>query len=124
MTEQQQATMRQALEALEHMCMHTRSKTGYRNQIVGKAMDDLRQALSADALEQQPAAPVKVWDADGYDALMQELEMWQAKAQKPAAWVGLTDEERKELCGTGINGKVFQEISRMVEAKLREKNTR
>lgn len=41
---------------------------------------------------------------------------------KAAHWVGLTDEERKKLCGDGINGKVFQEISKMVEAKLREKN--
>ena len=41
-----------ALEALEHMCMHTRAKVGYRNKLIGEAMDKARSALA-----EQPAPP-------------------------------------------------------------------
>jgi hypothetical protein len=40
---------------------------------------------------------VKVWDAEGYDALMQELELWKAAAQRQ--WVGLTEREIELLDG-------------------------
>ena len=77
-------------------------------------------------LYKQPAKPVKVWDAEGYDALMQELELWKAKAQKPAAWVGLTDEEVAKISRKhkwhSDNLKVLMPVFRSLEAKLREKN--
>jgi hypothetical protein len=63
---------------------------------------------------------VKVWDAEGYDALMQELELWKAAAQRQ--WVGLTEQERNDIEDyfEMIVGKpTFDGI----EAKLKEKNT-
>lgn len=47
--------MKQWLEALEHMCNHTRAKVGYKAKIVGGAMDSLRQAI-AEAEKQKPVA--------------------------------------------------------------------
>ncbi len=45
--------MKQALEALEHMCMHTRAKVGYKNQLIGNAMDTLRTAIEQAEQEQK-----------------------------------------------------------------------
>ena len=71
--------------------------------------------------------PCKVWDAEGYDALCQQLEGWKAKASKP--WVGLTDEEVLQLLCLHIDedddpDDWAAEIAdvRVIEAKLREKN--
>lgn len=69
MTEQQQAAMRQALEALK---IYEKDR---------KYLDVCRPAIRAieSALEQQPAKRVKVWEAEGYEALMQEMQMVKAR---------------------------------------------
>jgi hypothetical protein len=72
------------------------------------------------ALYKKPQS-VKVWDAEGYDALMQELELWKAAAQRQ--WVGLTDEEIEKACvPLGAAMLSFTEVARAIEAKLRSKN--
>ena len=45
--------MKQWLEALEHMCNHTRAKVGYKAKIVGGAMDSLRQAIAEAEMQEQ-----------------------------------------------------------------------
>jgi hypothetical protein len=60
---------------------------------------------------------VKVWDAEGYDALMQELELWKAAAQRK--WVGLTPTERKQIEKRYV---FVEDAIRLTEAKLKEKN--
>jgi hypothetical protein len=71
-----------------------------------KGMANLNRG-SVGVQEAQPA-PVKVWEAEGYDALMQEMQMVKArnirqhaeierlKAAQPAP-VPLTDEMRKQM---------------------------
>ena len=78
MTEQQQAAMRQALEALELSNVNH----WWGSSSIEAAITALRQAL-----EQQPSAQVKVWDAEGYDALMQQMEMVKADNQRLSALV-------------------------------------
>jgi hypothetical protein len=64
---------------------------------------------------------VKVWDAEGYDALMQELELWKAAAQRQ--WVGLTDEEITDIWAEASPYYHEDDFARAIEAKLKEKNT-
>jgi hypothetical protein len=47
-----------------------------------------------------------------------DVHYWQAKAQR--TWVGLTDEEVREIC---VNEWGGYEQCRAIEAKLKEKNT-
>ena len=61
---------------------------------------------------------VKVWDAEGYDALCQELEGWKAKASKP--WAGLTDEEIGAVDWKA--NETLHDFARAIEAKLKERN--
>jgi hypothetical protein len=67
---------------------------------------------------------VKVWDAEGYDALMQELELWKAAAQRQ--WVGLTDEELRQVWydDAPVEGGTYIDKLRQVEAKLKGKHMR
>ena len=60
---------------------------------------------------------VKVWDAEGYDALMQELELWKAAAKRP--WFGLTPEDYKDI----FKAQTCERVVQLAEAKLKEKNT-
>jgi len=61
---------------------------------------------------------VKVWDAEGYDALMQELELWKAAAQRQ--WVGLNWEDVPDI---RAGDHAFLSGAQWAEAKLKEKNT-
>jgi hypothetical protein len=55
-----------------------------------------------------------------------DVHFWQQKAQRP--WVGLTDEEKHEIeLKAGIteddDGYIVSQVFKLIEAKLKEKNT-
>lgn len=134
MTEQQQAAMRQALEALEtpvseEAPIYVRVCEYERN--INKAITALRPAL-----EQQPADEPPVFvNADHLQGLTLghygSVEIYTDESEgriplytrpQPAAqWVGLTDEEMKQVCYETFSYDHYV-VARAVEAKLREKN--
>ena len=137
MTEQQEAALRLALEALEHMCMHTRAKVGYRNKLIGEAMDKAREALA----EQQSGIKqvIELYDSPEQpaqqetDKYLLEVECTKCGATEKGVltftpqskpWVGLTDEEiaqgNKE---SWVTEQAWQSAVWWAEAKLKEKNT-
>jgi hypothetical protein len=80
----------------------------------------------------QPA-PVKVWDAEGYDALMQQMEILRANNRQLTALIRaqpalkpLTDDELdqawRSLDYTVSWAQHRIDIARAIEAKLKEKN--
>ena len=116
MTEEQEAAMRQALEALE-----STQQPIYSLAPLHEAITALRRAL-----EQQPAdEPVGQLQEE---ALGRGQVMWFHKPAnqsmlytrpQPAAWVGLTDEEFEKIY---LNASTSIEMLKELQAKLREKN--
>jgi hypothetical protein len=109
-----QEALKMALEALEfYYGQHGEESDA-------KAITAIKEAL---AQKQEPIAmlfgSLPVYD---YTTPPQRSEA----SGKPSAWVGLTDEEKFEICMHSIQnmGANFQEtLCKAIEAKLKEKNT-
>jgi hypothetical protein len=134
MNEQQRAVVQQALEVLKRCQMNE----AYRDfEQESHTITALRQLLEQPV--QEPVAWVKqildafpLFDDDGLDeeehhcewALQQDRKrlhaMLTAPPAQPAAWVGLTDEERRHLRKCNQQHDAF---AIAIEAMLKEKNT-
>jgi len=96
---------------------------------IDTAMDALRERLAQP--KQEPVSGV-VLDEHGLGALVKNgSEDWHCKkhnarrlytAPPPRKWVGLTDEEMHECWGDPLT-PLGMKHARMIEAKLKEKNT-
>ena len=114
--------MKQALEALEvEQAVYLRAKLPVPEYLT-KAITSLRQAIEQ-AEEQEP---VKMFAYNCLCGRTMKFESVNGIVAPQREWVGLTDEEIKEIIGpwgdTPIKGytrKLFDQI----EAKLRSKNT-
>ena len=60
---------------------------------------------------------------DGMQHQMQSSVDKAVNAMAQRTWVGLTDEERKKIVGSDRYTDLLQEVVKIVEAKLKEKNT-
>jgi hypothetical protein len=118
--------MKQVKQELEHIKQY-----GYATDI-DHAIKTLGQAI----VEAQKPEPV-AWDDDAWGKAAQEMSgdfVKRVKANWESApkrdWVGLTDEEIKDMYNKAINETatvsqfvMFKTFARAIEAKLKEKNT-
>jgi hypothetical protein len=108
MNEQQRAVVQQALEALEYYDSDDDTPT-----TASGAIYALRQLL------EQPVQEPVTWGVHDQIALTKAIQS--ASPAQPAAWVGLTDEERQEIW-KGCDPQHAGYVTALVEVKLREKN--
>lgn len=129
MTPEQQAAMRQALAQ--------EAKDPKTNGMTSKEANAYLLCLLQDcaiALEQQPAdkpfgylrrsTARFVYDVEGANPMTDSQYLPLYTRAKPAAWVGLTDEEIEDIHCTPPRERPRGKFpfARMIEAKLREKN--
>lgn len=119
--------MKQALEAFEHMCHHTRAKVGYKGEMVGDAMESLRQAI-AEAEQDKPLCTAEMFDKWFLAKSGLDPKTLLYTRPQPRTWVGLTDEEINEF-ETWLDNEEERigwnpppDIVKYLEAKLKEKN--
>jgi len=118
--------MKQALEALER----TGNIAGFRHEREKEAITSLRQAIEQ-AEKREPVAYVTDLEFDSETELIPSRRKGQLGtdgmdiplyAQPQREWVGLTDEEVKDIVWN-LPYEPSQEHIRAIEAKLKEKNT-
>ena len=73
------------------------------------------------------------WDVKGYETTLKDLERFAklvaAKALAQRTWVGLTDEDKKQMAKEAnyhwemTAGEYAERIGQLTEAKLKEKNS-
>jgi hypothetical protein len=129
--EQQRAVVQQALEALENRCGMDAEE---REELMPALRQLLEQPVPVQSAERgEPVvineAAIQKWQGDNdivmsIKAYKQLVKMVSCKpATQPAAWVGLTYEEAKEIytCIHGHDSEI--RLCKAIEAKLKEKNT-
>jgi hypothetical protein len=151
MNQQQRAVIKQALEALEVGNNEWKSLADSGDSGYWKAedQDHYKQANEAIAalrqLLEQPVQEPAGWlyTRNGHEHIFSwtrwgsgvrkgwgetPLSLYTTPPAQPAAWVGLTDEERERLILESIENvtvseaAMFKTVARAIEAKLREKN--
>ena len=115
--------LKQALEALEHAaeCVKNNSCPAEMGHDWDEQIESLRQAITTEesSAVQEPVA----WGVHDQIALNKTPE---TNPQQKREWVGLTDEEIKHIEETTTclaNESWLRNLTRNIEAKLKEKNT-
>jgi len=115
-----------ALEALEDSC-YPRASTKHSTRY-DDAIDVLRKALDADSMASLPE-PVAWMDREGDIYRMPEIKNWAPPhtllytIQPQREWQGLTDYEINNFDLPESGTVTIREFVRIIEAKLKEKNT-
>ena len=120
-----------ALETLESI------QAAYPCETVGKRITAIKQARSAPVQE-----PVQVWQAEGYDALMKEMQMVKARNIRQHAEIErlsalvraqqiTIDKLEQEIAAAvldhcyghgGVSDDMIERTTEVIKAKLKEKN--
>jgi uncharacterized coiled-coil DUF342 family protein len=103
----------QVLDALKHLCLHSRAIAGYDGEKVQPPIDMLKAKLKQPENEFNP-------DWDELEACKECLREYMAEIKKlKKEWQSLTTAETKALWNAT---KKPAEFAEMLQAKLREKN--